>query len=131
MMRALVCGGRDYSDAITLFRVLDQWHKPVTVVIQGDARGADTLAAQWALSRKIKQLPFPADWKGFGKNAGAIRNRQMIEEGKPDLVIAFPGGKGTTNMINQAISEKLPVYSVSRSGDVFRLSGPLKIKSPG
>ncbi len=53
----------------------------------------------WAESEGIKPTVFKADWSKHGKAAGPIRNRRMLEEGKPDLVIALQGGKGTASMI--------------------------------
>ena len=99
-MRLLVCGGRDYSGRDEIFAVLDGM--PVSVVISGLAPGADTLAIQWAHSRKISLLCFPANWKAHGKAAGPIRNQKMLDEGKPDLVLAFPGGRGTADMVRRA-----------------------------
>ena len=55
---------------------------------------------------------YPADWDTHGRGAGPIRNKQMLEEGKPDLVIAFPGGKGTANMIGQAKEAGIPVREI-------------------
>ena len=103
-MRVLVCGGRDFSDRMMLNEHLDTMHaaQPFTVIIHGDARGADTLAKEWALSRGVKHLAFPADWTQHGKAAGPIRNTRMLVEGQPDKVVAFPGGAGTANMVDQA-----------------------------
>ena len=50
---------------------------------------------------------FKADWDKFGRAAGPIRNAQMLREGKPDLVVAFPGGRGTANMVAQAKARAL------------------------
>lgn len=103
-MRVLVCGGREFSDALMLGEHLDAFHRsnPITVIIHGDARGADTLAAQWARAHGIEVVAFPANWNLHGKSAGPIRNRQMLDEGKPDMVVAFPGGAGTANMVDQS-----------------------------
>lgn len=60
----------------------------------------------------VKHLPFEADWHTHGRAAGPIRNRRMIEEGKPDLVVAFPGGRGTANMVNQARAAGIEVREV-------------------
>ena len=60
------------------------------MVIVGGARGADTMAAEWATARSIPCLIYMADWSGLGPKAGPIRNQRMLDEGKPDLVIAFP-----------------------------------------
>ena len=103
-LRILVCGGRDYADARALGAALDAVHTgdPVSDLIHGAARGADSLAAAWARSRGISTRPFPADWNRDGKAAGFLRNVRMLREGRPDLVVAFPGGKGTAHMINLA-----------------------------
>jgi hypothetical protein len=99
-MRVLVCGGRDYTDRNAVYRVLDRLHKKHTIaaIIQGGARGADRLAVDWATSRKIVLEWYIADWNRLGPGAGHIRNQRMIDEGKPDAVVAFPGGTGTADM---------------------------------
>lgn len=100
-MRVLVCGGRDYDDAKHLDSVL--WrHWPYDLLIEGGARGADRLAATWARFNDVPVRTFPADWRTYGKRAGHIRNGDMLFIGKPDLVIAFPGGRGTADMVAQA-----------------------------
>ena len=98
--RVLVCGGRDFHNRTLLYRVLNASHKAksIELIIQGGAAGADKLAKLWALDNNIPVLEFKADWAKYGKAAGAIRNQQMLDEGKPDIGIAFPGGKGTTDM---------------------------------
>src|SRR5690606_35518576 len=92
VVRVLVCGGRDYGDRKRVFDVLD-WLRGKygrLNVIQGGARGSDALAREWASCQTSAHLSnFPADWEKYGKAAGAIRNQQMLIEGKPDLVIAF------------------------------------------
>lgn len=52
--------------------------------------------------RRTSFKEFPADWDKYGKRAGYLRNVQMLDEGKPDLVVAFPGGKGTAMMVKLA-----------------------------
>ncbi|WP_441235681.1 SLOG family protein [Bradyrhizobium sp. 930_D9_N1_4] len=112
--RVLVCGGRDYDDREQLFRVLDVAHmaNPIVCLIHGAARGADALAADWALERDVLCNAYPADWGAHGNTAGPIRNRKMLEVGKPHIVIAFPGGKGTANMIKQSDAAGVPVVRV-------------------
>jgi SLOG family YspA-like protein len=114
-MRVLVCGGRKYRDEGYLFKVLDQLHNDgcrVTCIIEGEAQGADVLAAKWASRRAVPIEPYPADWEKHGPSAGPIRNRQMLIEGKPDLVVAFPGGTGTANMVAQAKAAKIKTIEV-------------------
>ena len=109
-MKALVCGGRDYTDKAALWHTLDAFGPPeISCIISGMARGADTFAAEWAKRFGFQLLAFPADWEKHGKAAGAIRNQQMLDEGMPDIVIAFPGGKGTSDMIRRAIKKGIRV----------------------
>jgi hypothetical protein len=80
---------------------------PFLCVIEGEAKGADSLARQWAYDNDIPVEKYPADWTAHGRAAGPIRNRKMLTEGKPDIVVAFPSvpldqSKGTRNMVEQA-----------------------------
>ena len=92
MIKVLVCGGRDF--------------------ISGHARGADKLGERFANANQCKLLIFPADWKTHKKGAGPIRNQQMIDEGKPDLVVALPGGRGTADMVRRAKKHGIEVAEV-------------------
>jgi hypothetical protein len=99
--RILVCGGRDYINKSKVFQVLNLYTS-VQVIIHGAARGADLLAREWAVIHNVPELAFKADWDRYGLGAGPRRNAQMLAEGHPDLVIAFPGGRGTADMIKKA-----------------------------
>lgn len=101
-MRAIVCGGRDFEDWALLSRKLDEL--ALTFVMEGGARGADALARRWALDRlgPTGHRCFPADWASLGKSAGHARNQEMLVVGRPDLVVAFPGGRGTADMVHRA-----------------------------
>ncbi len=112
-MRVLVTGGRNYSDKQHLFSTLSDIHlgSGITHLIHGDATGADTLASEWAAEHRVTTKAMAADWVAFGKAAGPIRNSEMLKE-KPDLVIAFPGGVGTRNMVKQASDSGVKVRFV-------------------
>ena len=119
--RVIVCGGRDFTDRDMLFSELDMHNAdwgPFELIIEGGQRtrdpatdeyigGADYWAAVWAHERGIDCKTFEANWKKHGRAAGPIRNQQMIDEGKPDLIIAFPGGQGTRDMITRGNKAKL------------------------
>ena len=116
-MRVLVSGDRVWDNREKLFRILDSFADQIDLIIEGCAKGADSLAEQWAILRGKLLWHFPADWEKYKRSAGPIRNSQMLKEGKPDMVIAFHNNisksSGTKNMINQALKEGLPVYLVS------------------
>ena len=76
------------------------------------ASGADRLGERFAKANNCELLVFPADWNKFGKAAGFIRNQQMIDEGKPDLVVALPGGRGTADMVRRAKKHGIEVAEV-------------------
>lgn len=101
-MRILICGGREYDDLELLYDTLEKYKFRTKLVISGHARGADYMGEMWADENGIDVQVFPAKWQLHGKSAGPIRNQQMLDEGKPDLVIAFPGGNGTQDMIKRA-----------------------------
>lgn len=109
-MRLLVCGGRDFHNLVEVDRALRRVHerKGIDVLIQGGATGADAIAKRWAERRGIPVEEYAADWS-LGRKAGPLRNRRMIEEGKPDGVVAFLGGRGTADMIRAAKDAGLPV----------------------
>ena len=111
-MKVLICGGRDYNNYEFMRGVLTVYN--IEEIISGEARGADTLARTYAEDYSIRYRGFPADWNTFGKSAGVIRNKRMLVEGKPDLVIAFPGGRGTANMIKQAKEANITVLDLSQ-----------------
>lgn len=118
-MRVLVCGGRDFADRDLLFHTLGAIHAatPFTALIHGAAKGADRLAGEWAESASVPIAAFPADWKRYRAGAGPKRNARMLVEGKPELVVAFPGGSGTADMIAQAEAAGVTVRRVGVAGD--------------
>lgn len=117
MKRILVCGGRDYSDRAAVGRALSaiQRKHGIAIIIQGAARGADMLAAEWGWERGVSVGSYPANWERDGKRAGPIRNQRMLDEGKPDAVVAFPGGRGTADMVRRATEAGVPVWQPQKT----------------
>lgn len=111
-MRILVCGGRDFANEELIEKTLFDYAGMDSVIIQGEAKGADSLAKMWAYNHDIPVESYPANWDRHGKQAGFIRNYRMLKEGKPDLVIAFPGGRGTEMMVQLARAANVEVIEV-------------------
>ena len=82
------------------------------VIIHGAARGADSLADDYGSERGLRVIRYPADWNTHKKAAGPIRNRLMLTDGQPHVIVAFPGGNGTADMIRQGKKAGVPVYEV-------------------
>lgn len=106
-MRVLVCGSRDFEDKVKLYWELGHI-EGLTAIISGCAPGADTLALEWAEDNEVVAYAYPAEWRKYGKAAGPIRNQRMLDDGQPDLVLAFPKNgdldatKGTKDMVARA-----------------------------
>lgn len=104
MFRVLVCGGRGFQNYTLLNETLSKLdeERSIDVLIHGGALGADTMADDWARAHDVNVMRFPADWSKHGRAAGPIRNSEMLKLGRPNLVVAFPGGRGTEDMVRQA-----------------------------
>ena len=106
-MRLLVTGGRDFDDVDFIAHWLGRIHKAhnISHLIHGAARGVDSICAAWAEEVGVEPVPYPVEnWRPNGildKSQGHKRNARMLDEGKPDIAIAFPGGRGTKNMVEQ------------------------------
>jgi predicted Rossmann-fold nucleotide-binding protein len=109
----LVCGGRDYRDKEHVYKVLDQIyaHYGELVIINGGAGGADSYAHGWAIDRAQHHTKMMSLWDRHQKAGGVIRNSAMLAL-RPNLVIAFPGGPGTANMVKQARAAGVETYEV-------------------
>lgn len=102
----VVSGGREYENypelSQKLDRIISQLNIPSNMginIVSGGARGADALAEKYAQERGYDTQVYPADWEQQGVQAGMLRNTEMAKVG--DVLVAFPGGSGTENMIRQ------------------------------
>ena len=111
-MRVLVCGDRNWVDYEYIAKVLDELVlSDNDLIIEGDARGADRLAGLWAEENGVPHVRIMALWEKYGRAAGPIRNRKMLHEYRPELVIAFHDdidhSKGTMDMITISNNAKV------------------------
>lgn len=126
-MRVLVCGPRDWKKPVPVDVVVGGFgavYGPETVIIEGEAPGVDSMAASAAHRHGLPFEGYPADWDAHGRAAGPIRNRRMLVEGRPELVVAFvtidatlvaaAATRGTGNMVQQSRAAGVPVYVVGR-----------------
>ena len=109
-MRLLVCGGRNYKARDVVYSLLDAIHaqSPISTIIQGGATGADALAASWAYRNRVNVEEYRANWAQYGPAAGPIRNQRMLDKGRPTAYHAFPGGRGTSDMVQRCKRAGVP-----------------------
>lgn len=112
--RVLVCGGRNFTDRRMFDTAMVNLYRRghvglIEVVIHGAASGADTLASKWCKRMRVPEIACPADWETYGKSAGYVRNKHMLIHEKPTLIVAFPGSRGTANMIEISRKAGVPV----------------------
>jgi hypothetical protein len=123
-MIGIICGGRDFIGTQKDTHALNKIHAEYkfTQVFHGAYRGADDFGKEWSKSRGIPDRPFPADWNKFGLGAGPRRNSEMvecaIESGDKIVLVAFPGNKGTTDIIMKASSKGIPVILIDHNGGI-------------
>lgn len=122
----VVTGGRDYEDRRVVFDTLDAIHAetPIRRLAQGECRtGADRLARLWALEHGACLVGYHALWQFHGTVAGPIRNRAMINAERPDIVVAFPGNRGTADCCAYAESEGFTVVRYPAGPDRLTREG--------
>jgi hypothetical protein len=108
-MKILICGGRDYQRDDRIEEVINKLNQ-YDCIIQGGGTGADSWAKFYAEKRGLCVIEVKANWAKYGNAAGPIRNKWMLDYCNPDKVIAFPGGKGTENMIKLAKDMRFGPY---------------------
>ena len=131
MITLLVCGSRDWTDYEQIFNFLksmDLEYKPSQItILEGGCRrrnqkGADYLAGLAAKYLGYTLITCPADWQARGRSAGPIRNQQMLDKYKVDMVAAFhndyENSKGTKDMCERA--KKANIYTVLISKDSMK-----------
>jgi predicted Rossmann-fold nucleotide-binding protein len=111
-------GGRDLAwpvERIASALLQRSGSRAVHLLLHGGARGADQAIGRAAHQLGWRVQSLAAEWRRFGRCAGPIRNRQLLEQAlivaqahtfpafsASVLVIAFPGGAGTASLVKQA-----------------------------
>ena len=114
----LVCGGRHWRNQRLTYKVLNRAREAFNVglIVSGGAPGADKLASDWADAHRVPKQVFTANWEKLGRSAGPHRNQRMLDEGRPDMAIAFPGGSGTADMVRRCKERGLLVWQLHQDG---------------
>lgn len=129
----IACGGRHYANTGFLYLALDYLHarRHVGLLIEGGQTGADRLARNWAVDRGVPFVTEDADWKRLGHQAGPVRNGRMLAMHGPQGVVAFPGNRGTSNMVELAEACSVPVWFPARDATLLALAAAGQLHSGG
>jgi len=136
-LRVLVCGGRDFNRHVVVYDALTELQDergPIEVIIAGrhpgeEPNGADYWAESWSFMQRVPFYGFPARWGDtshpdalvrrrsdrtlYDAKAGPRRNQRMIDEGRPTIVVALPGGRGTADMVRRARAAGIEVREIA------------------
>jgi hypothetical protein len=106
-MKLSIIGSREFNDYNLMIKKINELYdiQNITTIISGGAIGADKLAEKFAKDNNIKIELYLPDWNRYGKSAGYIRNKLIIEN--CDEVIAFWNGKSPGTKLSIDIAEKL------------------------
>lgn len=106
-----ITGDRNWTNLAMMEKAFARL-SPTDRIIQGCAKGADSMAGQLAMKYGIPQSQFPAKWDTFGRAAGPLRNIEMLNE-RADVVWAFHNNlalsRGTLHLVKEALKRDMPV----------------------
>jgi hypothetical protein len=111
-------GGTDFNDHGAIWAALDRVHAkhPDMVLLHGGSpRGAERIAACWAVNRNVVQVAFKPDWARHAKAAPFKRNDQLLEV-LPIGVVVFPGSGISDNLADKARKLGIPLFDFRKGG---------------
>ncbi|NWB98701.1 DUF2493 domain-containing protein [Pseudomonas gingeri] len=113
-MRVLICAGRYYLNAAMCRKVLEAYHQThtISVLIHGGNQFLGSEIEDWARENGTHLVRYPSNWQRYGKQAERRRNQFMLMDSEPELVIAFPGGSDTEELVAQARAMEIGVLSL-------------------
>lgn len=127
MMTILCCGDRNWSDKERIREVLGEFVRHLPLIVEGGCRGADRMAGEVAKEFHLPLRVYDANWELYGDDAGPLRNQEMLDAEKPDLVIAFhpdlKKSRGTADMVRRAKAANVSVLHVSEFGHQYLYKG--------
>ena len=112
----IICGGRDFANQEMFNAAMEHLtvkHGLPQCVVNGGAQGADMMARHWGERLALDVKTEEANWSKYGNAAGPIRNQAMLDKYSPDLVVAFPGGKGTADMVKRGRAAGVQIAEVT------------------
>lgn len=129
-MKVLICGGRDLNEKLVCTWLENNFltlFPDCTMIVHGGAKGADNGAHKFCVKENFPETVYAVskeEWNKYGRAAGVLRNQKMLDQENPDIILAFPGGRGTKDMIIRGKKNKLIVYEIKtfyKNNDMFEM----------
>ena len=111
-MKVAIIGSRNFTDKTRFSKEMERVNLKITEVVSGGASGADSLAEDWARSNGIQSRVYLPDWKKFGKSAGFVRNKDIINNSEACIAFWDGASKGTMHSINIAKEKGIPIIVI-------------------
>ena len=119
MKKIMICGSRSINNESLIFEKLNAAlvNNSDMILVSGGAKGVDSIGEAWAKSHNIQIQQYKPDWKRYGRGAGIVRNKIMIEAS--DYVFIFWDGisKGTKSVIDFCIKLNKPYLLMEIKND--------------
>lgn len=109
-MKTIIAGSRNINDYNLLLEAVNKSNFNITCIISGGAKGVDSLGERYSIEHKLPLGIFNAKWEKYGKNAGYLRNKEMVENADALIAIWDGKSKGTKHMIDIAKERELDTY---------------------
>ena len=106
MTKVLICGSRSIMDESWIFEQIDAFIRDYKLdmgaltIIEGGAKGVDSVAGKWAENHGVQKEVHKADWARYGRGAGHRRNADMVLSADMVLILWDGISKGTWNDID-------------------------------
>jgi YspA, cpYpsA-related SLOG family len=112
-MRLIICGGRHFRDMALVERELTRINaaRPIDVLVHGGSAGIGMPVEAWGQEHDVHIVRYPP-CRTPGRNSDARRDMFMLSDGRPDAMLAFPGGRRTKALVQMAEAQGIPVISV-------------------
>jgi hypothetical protein len=113
-VRIIVTGSRSHCDVQLVERELDKLHRraSINVIIHGCCGAQAGAIEHWARLNGLSVVRYSPNWERFGHRGESLRNSFMLEDSRPDLVVAFPGGHGTADLVLRARTVGIAVIEI-------------------
>jgi YspA, cpYpsA-related SLOG family len=117
-MRLIVCGGRHFRDMALVEKALRRINavRQIDVIVHGGSAGIGMPVETWGREHDVHIIRYPP-CRSPGRSGDSKRDEFMLLDGRPDAVLAFPGGRRTKAFVELASAQRIPVIFAQADTD--------------